>query len=86
MAQRHSASTARVLTLEMGARQLVVHDALDTMLDDGSYVSWLTPMTNMGVSSFAGAEMMTFFAPPLMCAIACACVHTYCLRSRMEVD
>ena len=32
-------------TLATGARQLVVHDAFDTMACfDGSYVSWLTPM------------------------------------------
>lgn len=35
----------------------------------GSYFSSLTPITNMGASA-EGAEMMTFFAPPLRCAPA----------------
>ena len=36
-------------TLEIGARQLVVHDALDTTFKLGWYPSWLTPYTNNGV-------------------------------------
>merc|ERR1719284_1988311 len=57
----------RVLTI--GARPLVVHDAHDTTaIDSGSYSSSLTPTTRVGVSAFfAGAEMMTFLAPPSMC-------------------
>merc|ERR1711988_738733 len=49
-----------------GARPLVVHDAQETTsIDAGSYSSWLTPTTRVGVSaSLAGAEMMTFLAPP----------------------
>lgn len=47
-------------TLEMGASALVVQDALDTMFMLGSRLSWLTPMTNMGVSSFAGADIITW--------------------------
>ena len=59
-------------TFEMGARQLVVQLALDTICVLGSSVSWLTPITNIGVSlSLAGAEMMTFLAPPRTCAMAC---------------
>merc|ERR1719253_2290356 len=51
-----------------GARPLVVHDAHETTAMDVSYSSWLTPTTSVGVSaSLAGAEMMTFLAPPSMC-------------------
>lgn len=52
-------------TLVMGARQLVVQDALDmTSAPPFSYSSWLTPMTYIGVASLGGAEMNTFLAPP----------------------
>src|SRR5678815_810816 len=55
-------------TLTMGTRQLVVHDAFDTMWCLAlSYLSLFTPMTMVMSSPLAGAEMMTFFAPPLMC-------------------
>merc|ERR1719393_767220 len=51
-----------------GARPLVVHDAHETTAIDVSYSSWLTPTTRVGVSaSLAGAEMMTFLAPPSTC-------------------
>lgn len=43
----------------MGARALVVQDALETIFMLESRLSWLTPMTNMGVSSLAGADMIT---------------------------
>merc|ERR1719213_652041 len=58
-----------LMVFTSGARPLVVHDAHDTtVIDSESYSSVLTPMTMVGVSaSFAGAEMMTFFAPPSMC-------------------
>ena len=46
-----------------GARQLVVQEALETTLCLGSYLSLLTPMTNIGASA-DGADMMTFLAPP----------------------
>merc|ERR1719443_2019896 len=52
-----------------GARQLVVHDALDSTLTSLVYLFWFTPMTNIGASA-EGAEMMTFFAPPFRCAEA----------------
>ena len=52
-----------------GARQLVVQEAFDTMFWDGSYVSWLTPITNIGASP-DGAEMTTFLAPPFKCLFA----------------
>merc|ERR1719379_1225013 len=58
-----------LMVFTRGARPLVVHDAQDTtFIEAGSYSSVLTPTTMVGVSaSFAGAEMMTFFAPPSMC-------------------
>merc|ERR1719231_1995031 len=54
-----------LIVFTSGARPLVVHDAHDTTaIDSESYSSVLTPTTMVGVSaSFAGAEMMTFFAP-----------------------
>merc|ERR1719160_1259996 len=56
------------MTLTSGARPLVVHEAQETTLIDGSYSSWLTPTTRVGVSaSLAGAEMMTFLAPASRC-------------------
>jgi hypothetical protein len=68
-------------TLAMGARQLVVQEALETTRLDALREPWLTPITNIGVLSLAGAEMMTFFAPPLMCSMAC--VHTYTVPSAL---
>merc|ERR1719311_1249835 len=58
-----------LIVLTSGARPLVVQEAHDTTcIDAGSYSSWLTPTTMVGVSaSLAGAEMITFFAPPSMC-------------------
>merc|ERR1712121_169160 len=53
-----------LMILARGARQLVVQEALLTTVMDGSYLSWLTPMTNMGASAL-GAEITTFLAPPL---------------------
>ena len=54
-----------------GARQLVVHDAFEmTWCAAGSYSSLLTPMTKVASSFLAGAEMMTFLAPAVMCAFA----------------
>merc|ERR1719217_573738 len=57
------------IVLTIGARPLVVHDAQETTcIDAGSYSSWLTPTTRVGVSaSLAGAEMITFLAPPTTC-------------------
>src|SRR6188472_4756410 len=58
-------------TLAIGARQLVVHDALEmTWWLAGSYSSWLTPITMVMSSLEAGAEMMTLLAPASMCACA----------------
>ena len=53
-------------TLATGARQLVVHDALEMIVSPAYFVS-LTPNTNIGVSSFDGADMITFFAPASRC-------------------
>src|SRR5579875_3045798 len=47
------------------ARQLVVHDALEMMwCFSGAYLSAFTQSTRVISSPLAGAEMMTFFAPP----------------------
>ena len=60
-----------LMTLVRGAKQLVVQEALETTFISGRSSSWLTPMTNVGVSSsLAGAVRMTFFAPPTKCAEA----------------
>merc|ERR1719298_288189 len=57
-----------LITLTRGARPLVVHEAQETTFISVLYSSWLTPMTMVGVSaSLAGAEMMTFLAPPSTC-------------------
>merc|ERR1740136_72669 len=57
------------MILASGARQLVVHEALESTLMSAVYDRWLTPITNMGASA-DGAEMMTFLAPPFRCADA----------------
>merc|ERR1719281_2428498 len=51
-------------TLASGARQFVVHDALLTTWRSDLYSVWFTPQTNIGTSSFGGAEMITFLQPP----------------------
>ncbi len=54
----------------MGARQLVVQLALETITSLlGSKVSWLTPTTNVFTlsGSLVGAEMTTRFAPACRC-------------------
>ena len=59
------------ITLATGARQLVVHDALEMMwCVDGSYVSSFTPSTTVMSGPLAGAVMMTFFAPAVRCLAA----------------
>src|SRR3546814_20417370 len=47
-------------TLAIGARQLVVHEALEMIASPLSLLS-LTPSTNIGVSSFHGADTIPFF-------------------------
>lgn len=46
-----------------GARQFVVHEALDMTVTLGSYASRLTQQINMGASE-EGAEIITFLPPP----------------------
>ena len=58
-------------TLAIGARQFVVHEALEmTSWLPESYCRSLMPMTIVMSSFFAGAEMMTFLAPASRCARA----------------
>ena len=57
-------------TLATGARQFVVQDALDTICCDPSSRWSLTPTTMVASTPLPGAEMMTFLAPPLRCALA----------------
>merc|ERR1719454_2212265 len=59
--------------LASGARQLVVHEALDSTLTSFVYVVWLTDMTNMGASA-EGAEMINVLSPPPRCALALSMV------------
>ena len=47
----------------MGARQLVVHEALETIVCPGRRACSLTPRTTVRSSSLAGAEISTFCAP-----------------------
>merc|ERR1719191_655960 len=53
-----------LITFASGARQFVVHEALLTTWMSDLYSVWLTPQTNIGTSSFGGAEMITFLQPP----------------------
>merc|ERR1719181_1921034 len=53
-----------LITFASGARQFVVHDALLTTWMSDLYSKWFTPQTNIGTSSFGGAEMITFLQPP----------------------
>merc|ERR1719333_1955004 len=62
-----------------GARQLVVHDALESTLMSLVYVVWFTPMTNIGASA-DGAEMITFLAPPARC------IDAFSMTVKMPVD
>ena len=58
-------------TFAIGARQLVVHDALEmTTSVSGLYVPSFTPITIVTSSPEAGAEMMTFLTLPPTCAFA----------------
>src|SRR5690606_4134698 len=63
-----------LITLANGARQLVVHDAFE-MIAWPAYVLSFTPYTNIGVSSFDGADRITFFAPASMCFCAVSLVR-----------
>ncbi len=58
-------------SLDMGARQLVVQEALEmTVCWEASNTSSFTPMQIMASESPDGAEMMTRLAPPCRCAAA----------------
>merc|ERR1719181_1349787 len=72
-----------LMALTMGARPLVVHDAHETAIIDGSYVSSLTPMTTVGESSLAGAEKMIFLAPAAMCGATLSAVRNAPVDSQM---
>ena len=50
-------------TLAMGARQLVVQDALEITVMPGLIVFSLTPNTMVASTPSAGAEIRTFLAP-----------------------
>ena len=52
----------------------------------GSYLSSLTPMTIVMSSSLAGAEMMTFLAPPSRCALGLVGVGEEAGRLDDDVD
>src|SRR5205809_7861929 len=55
-------------TLATGARQFVVHEALETTLCfEGSYVLSFTPRTKVASGPSAGAEMITFFTGGRRC-------------------
>ena len=57
-------------TCTTGARQFVVQLAFEMMwCFAASYLSLFTPMTTVMSSPFAGAEMMTFFAPAVEVAL-----------------
>src|SRR4051812_8602741 len=64
--------TVSLMTLANGARQFVVHDALEmTWWLSLSYAeSKLTPRTTVTSGSVAGAEMTTFLAPASRCFAA----------------
>ena len=63
-----------------GARQFVVHEASERILIEGQYCLWLTPITNIGVESLGGAEMITF------CALACKCLDDFGVVRKSPVD
>src|ERR1700761_5588542 len=61
------------ITFATGARQLVVQEALETILClAGSYLFSFTPRTIVMSSFFAGAEIITFFTGPRRCFFACS--------------
>src|SRR6266478_9205141 len=60
-------------TLATGARQFVVHEALETTLCfAGSYVLSFTPRTKVASGASAGAEIITFFTGARRCFLASA--------------
>src|SRR5437867_12266684 len=68
-------------TLATVARQLVVHEALDTSACfTGSYACSLTPRTTVMSGSLAGAVITTFLAP------ACRCLDDVASSRKAAVD
>ena len=66
-----SIPTTSLRTLASGASEFVVHEPLEnTSAASTSSRSSFTPRTKVGTSPLAGAETMTFFAPPLRCRAA----------------
>ena len=60
----HSTPKLSLRTLTIGARQLVVHDALESVFSFPVRTLSLTPMTIVASRSpLAGADRMTFLAP-----------------------
>src|SRR5260370_35231351 len=57
-------------TLAMGARQLVVQDALDTTVMSLVITAWFTPYTTVASTPSAGAEISTLRAPAAISAEA----------------
>jgi hypothetical protein len=64
-----------LMTLATGAKQLVVHDAIDMNYKSFLYSVWFTPITYMGVSSLGGELITIFFPPMLICACAFSLVR-----------
>src|SRR6185295_17877010 len=55
-------------TLQISAKQLVVHEAFDTIVSVlGLKFFSFTPITRVGTPSFAGAVMITYLAPAMRC-------------------
>ena len=61
---------------------MVVQEALETTVMLGSYLSRLTPQTNIGVSSLLGPERTTTFAPASRWAWAVSLVRNLPVHSR----
>ena len=57
-------------TFAIGAKQFVVHEALDTILSSGFKSSSFTPRTIVAsISSFGGTVSNTFLAPAFRCLL-----------------
>ncbi|MNE56395.1 hypothetical protein D3C80_1512990 [compost metagenome] len=67
-----SMPNSRCSTWASGARQLVVHEALEMIWCEGRRMSWLTPYTTVASAPLAGAEIMTLPAPAVRWAAALA--------------
>src|SRR6185295_9145328 len=67
-----SMPTVSFKTLATGARQLVVHEPLETTRWSLVSLSWLTPNTMVASAPSEGAETSTRLAPAVRCATALA--------------